>query len=76
MAHLKAKGEYEAFKTKKAKEGMRRCHDMSKEQRNEVKRKNRILEMAWRNRMIQEKMICYLDFVVKFDCKHFWEWKG
>ena len=54
MAHLKAKGEYEAFKTKKAKEGMRRCHAMSKEQRNEVKRKNLILQMAWRNRMIQE----------------------
>ena len=52
MAHLKATGEYEAFKAKKAKECMRRYDAMSEEQRNEVKRKNLILQKAWRNRMI------------------------
>ena len=33
---------------------MRRYHAMSEEQRNEVKRKNLILQKAWRNKMIQE----------------------
>ena len=54
MARMKAAGEYEAFKAKKSKEGMRRYHVMSEEQRNEVKRKNLILQKAWRNRMIEE----------------------
>ena len=54
MARMKATGEYEAFKAKKSKEGMRRYHAMSEEQCNEVKRKNLILQKAWRNRMIQE----------------------
>ena len=54
MAHLKATGEYEAFKAKKAKEGMRRYHAMSEEQRNDVKRKNVSLQKAWRERMIRE----------------------
>ena len=53
MAHLKATGQYEAFKTKKAKEGMRRYHAMSEEQRNEVKRKNLLLQKAWREGMIR-----------------------
>ena len=54
MDRLRATGDYEAFKTKKSKEGMRRYHAMSEEQRNEVKRKNLILQKAWRNKMIQE----------------------
>ena len=54
MAHIKATGQYEAFKAKKAKEGMRRYHAMSEEQRNEVKRKNLLLQKAWRERMIRE----------------------
>ena len=36
MARMKAAGEYEALKAKKSKEGMRRYHAMSEEQRNEV----------------------------------------
>ena len=54
IARMKATGEYETFKAKKSKEGMRRYHAMSEEQRKEVKRKNLILQKAWRNRMIQE----------------------
>ena len=54
MARMKAAGEYEAFKAKKSTEGRRRYHAMSEEQRNEVKRKNLILQKAWRNRMIEE----------------------
>ena len=51
IARMKATGEYEAFKAKKSKEGMRRHHAMSEEQRNEVKRKNLILQKAWMQRM-------------------------
>ena len=40
MARMKANGEYEAFNAKKTKEGMRRYHAISEEQRSEVKRKN------------------------------------
>ena len=54
MDRLKAAGEYEAFKTKKSKEGMRRYHAMSEEQRNEVKRKNLILQKAWMQTMKDE----------------------
>ena len=54
MAYLKDTGQYEAFKAKKAKEGMQRYHAMSEEQRNEVKRKKLILQKAWRERMIRE----------------------
>ena len=54
MVRMKAAGEYEAFKAKKSKEGMRRYHVMSEEQRNEVKRKNLILQKAWLQRMKDE----------------------
>ena len=54
IAHIKATGQYEAFKAKKAKEGMRRYHATSEEQRNEVKRKNLLSQKAWRERMIRE----------------------
>ena len=54
MDRMKATGGYEAFKTKKSKEGMRRYHAMSEEQRNEVKRKNLILQKVWIQRMKDE----------------------
>ena len=54
MARMKAAGEYEAFKAKRSKEGMRRYHAMSEEQRNEVKRKNLILQKAWMQRIKDE----------------------
>ena len=54
MAHLKATGQYEAFKTKKSKEGVRRYHTMPAEKREELKRKNVLLQKAWRERMIRE----------------------
>ena len=40
MARMKANGEYEAFRAKKAQEGLKRYHTMSEEQRQEVRRKN------------------------------------
>ena len=55
MAHLKATGQYEAFKTKKSKEGVRRYHAMPAEKREELKRKNLLLQNAWRERMIRER---------------------
>lgn len=48
---LKANGEYEAFKAKKAKEGIRRYHEYSEEKRNEIRRKNRVLNQAWAQKM-------------------------
>ena len=54
IARMKATGEYEAFKAKKSKEGMRRYHAVSEEQRNEVKRKNLILQKTWMQRMKDE----------------------
>ena len=51
MARMKANGEYEAFKAKKTQEGIRRYHDMSEEQRNEVKRKNNQCQKNWMQKM-------------------------
>ena len=51
---LKVTRQYEALKQHKCVEGKRRYHTMSAEQRNEVRRKNLILQKAWRNKMIQE----------------------
>ena len=65
MDRLKAAGEYEAFKTKKSKEGMRCYHTMSEEQPNEVKHKNLILQKAWMQRMKDEgtyEAYCYLFY--------------
>ena len=45
---LKATGQYEAFKKHKSAEEMRRYHTRPAEQREEVKRKNLILQKAWR----------------------------
>ena len=54
MACMKANGEYEAFKAKKTKEGMRRYHAMSEEQRSEVKRKNLQFQKNWLQKMKDE----------------------
>ena len=54
MDRLKATGQYEAFKKKKCQEGLRRYHTNPEEQRNEVRRKNLMLQKAWRDKMIQE----------------------
>ena len=47
MARMKANWEYEAFKAKKTKEGMRRYHAMSEEKRSEVRRKNAQMQKRW-----------------------------
>ena len=54
IVHLKATGQYEAFKTKTSKEGVRRFHTMPAEKREELKRKILLLQKAWRERMIRE----------------------
>ena len=51
MARMKATGEYEAFRAKKAKEGLRRYHAMPEEKRNEVRRKNAQLQKNWMQKM-------------------------
>ena len=51
MARMRANGEYEAFKTKKTEEGMRRYHGMTEEQRSEVKRKNAQCQKNWIQKM-------------------------
>ena len=47
MARMKANGEYEAFRAKKAQEGLQRYHTMTEEKRNEVRRKNALLQKKW-----------------------------
>ena len=51
---MKANGEYEKFKAKKTKEGMRRYHAVSEEQRSEVKRKNLQFQKNWMQKMKDE----------------------
>ena len=51
MARMKATGEYEAFRANKAKEGLRRYHTMSEEKRQEVRRKNALLQKKWAQKM-------------------------
>ena len=51
MARMKANGEYEAFKAKKTREGIRRYYSMTEEQRAEVKRKNNQCQKNWRQKM-------------------------
>ena len=51
MARMKANGEYEAFKAKKTREGMRRYYGMTEEQRAEVKRKNNQCQKNWVQKM-------------------------
>ena len=54
MAKLKAEGEYEAFKAKKSKEGMRRYHAYSEEKRDDIRRKNRVFNRRWTEHMNEE----------------------
>ena len=54
MAKLKADGEYEAFKAKKSKEGMRRYHAYSEEKRDDIRAKNRVFNRRWTQRMKDE----------------------
>ena len=54
MAKLKADGEYEAFKAKKSKEGMRRYHAYSEEKRDEIRSENRVFNRRWTQRMKDE----------------------
>ena len=54
IAKLKADGEYEAFKAKKSKEGMRRYHAYSEEKRDDIRRKNRVFNRRWTQRMKDE----------------------
>ena len=54
IAHLKAAGQYEAFKTKTSKKGVRRYHTTPAEKREELKRRILMLQKAWRERMIRE----------------------
>ena len=54
IARLKADGEYEAFKAKKSKEGMRRYYAYSEEKRDEIRTKNRVLNRKWMQRMKDE----------------------
>ena len=51
MVRMKATGEYEAFKAKKAKDGLRRYHTMPEKKRNEVRRKNAQLQKNWMQKM-------------------------
>ena len=51
MDKLKTNGEYDAFKAKKSKEGMRRYHAYSEEKRNDIRAKNRVMNRRWTQRM-------------------------
>ena len=51
MTRMKANGEYEAFRAKKAQEGLKRYHGMSEDKRNEVKRKNAQCQKNWMQKM-------------------------
>ena len=54
MVHLKENGEYEAYKAKKSAECMLRYHGLSEEKCSEIRRKNRVLNKAWIERMKTE----------------------
>ena len=54
ITRMKVSGEYEAFKAKKAEEGMRRYYNLSQDKRDEVRRKNRVLNRAWIKRKKEE----------------------
>ena len=47
MARMKANGEYEAFRAKKAQEGLQRYHSMTEDKRSEVRRKNALQQKKW-----------------------------
>ena len=56
ITRMKETGEYEAFKAKKAAEGLQRYHNLPQEKRHEIRRKNRILNKAWIERKKAEGM--------------------
>ena len=51
MARMKANGEYEAFRAKKAQEGLQRYHSMTEDKRSEVRRKNALQQKKWAQNM-------------------------
>ena len=51
MARMKANGEYEAFRAKKAQEGLQRYHSMTEEKRQELRRKNALQQKKWAQSM-------------------------
>ena len=51
IARMKANGEYEAFKTKKAREGLKRYHGMTEDQRSEIRRRNALQQKKWAQNM-------------------------
>ena len=51
MTRMNANGEYEAFRAKKAQEGLKRHHSMTEEKRQEVRRKNALLQKKWMQKM-------------------------
>ena len=51
MTRMKANGEYEAFRAKKAREGLKRYHSMTEDKRQEVRRKNALLQKKWMQKM-------------------------
>ena len=51
MTRMKANGEYEAFRAKKAREGLKCYHSMTEEKRQEVRRKNALLQKKWMQKM-------------------------
>ena len=51
MARMKANGEYEAFRAKKAQEGLQRYHTMTEEKRQELRRKNALQQKKWAQSM-------------------------
>ena len=54
ITSMKETGEYGVFKAKKAAEGLQRYHNLPQEKRDEIRRKNRILNKAWIERMKAE----------------------
>ena len=51
IARMKANGEYEAFRAKKAQEGLRRYHSITEDQRIELRRKNALQQKKWAQNM-------------------------
>ena len=51
MARVKANGEYEAFRAKKAQEGLQRYHSMTEEKRQELRQKNALQQKKWAQSM-------------------------
>ena len=67
ITRMKEPGEYEAFKAKKAVEGMRRYYNLPQDKCDEVRRKNRILNKAWIKRKKEEGT--YKDYKRKLNVR-------